>query len=125
MCELHGGNPVSDWDMTLEDLEPQIPKCLDFLRDNAPMLGKLKGRCKALQERKKVILGIEFMEAGHQYTVAERNALAQASVAYQGICEDIEGAEAEYETLRVLMNLRELKVEVWRSLNSRAGRGHV
>jgi len=123
-AKVEAGEPqAKTWRMTLEDVEPQIPLCLDFIRDNAGELGRLRGLCIALQEKKKTVRAQEFLKATG--TVAERTAEAEASEAYQAVTKEIEDAEAEYRTLSVLISVREAKVEVWRSLNSRANRGHV
>jgi len=111
------------WNMTLEELEPQIPLCMDFIRDNAGELGRLRGLCKGLQETKKAVRGQQFLSA--EGTVAEREAVAESSTEYCEVIQKIVDAETEYKTLEVLMGVREAKIEVWRSLNSRANRGHV
>jgi hypothetical protein len=112
------------WNLTLEDLEPQIPLCLDFLVDNAKEIGRLRGLSKGLESKRKIIRAEEFLKAEGK-TIAEREAMAECSVPYQRIVEEQQNAEADFLTLKTLMSVRELKVEVFRSLNARAKKGHL
>lgn len=102
--------------------DEQCGKALDFQRDNAGELGRLQGRIKTLDARLKIIKAMNLGEGG---TVSERESRAYASQQYREAVAEGEQDIAEHTALRALMDTAAAKVEVWRSLNSRAGRGHV
>lgn len=103
--------------------EEAVEACIDFIRDESENLGKLIGRCKALEQQRKVVHGHAFL--GALGTVAEREAKAYDSPEYKSIVNEIENAWAEKATLETLLKARELRIEVWRSQNSAKNRGHV
>ena len=103
--------------------EADVEKAVDFLRDNAKALGDMIGRCKALEQKRKVVHGQSFLEA--QGTVAEREAKAYSSDSFKAIVEEIENAWADKSILEIKFNAAETKIDVWRSQNSAKNRGHV
>lgn len=103
--------------------DEQCESALEYLRDQAGEVGRLKGRMVRMDEERKIAREMAFLDA--QGTVAERSARATASRAYKDAVEALEDATADYETARLKWRAAEMAVEVWRSLNSRMGRGHV
>lgn len=108
------GNFISD---------KMVEKALDFLRDNAEDYGRLCGLTKFLDHKRKVVRGQQFLKVSG--TVAEREARAESSPEYQEVLNQYRDAETERVTLFTQIRAAELKIEVWRSLNARANRGHV
>jgi hypothetical protein len=103
--------------------DEQCERALAYLRDKSEEVGRLKGRMVRMDEERKVAREMAFLDADG--SVAERNAKAVASRAYRDAVEAHQDATADYETSRLKWRAAEIAVEVWRSLNSRAGRGHV
>lgn len=103
--------------------EGRAEKAVEFIRDHAERLGELIGACKALEHKRKVVQGQAFLEADG--TVAERDAKAHTSTKYREVVEEIGNAWAEKETLATRLKAAELTIDVWRSQNSAAKRGHV
>ena len=102
--------------------DDQCAKALDFQRDNANELGRLQGRVKTLDSRLKIIKAMNMGESG---SVSERESHAYASRDYREAVTEGEQDIASYTALRALIDTAAAKVEVWRSLNARAGRGHA
>lgn len=103
--------------------DKDIEKALNFYRDSAPEYGRLVGACKGLDHKRKIVQSEIFMEATG--TVAERTAISMVALPYKDAVKDLQDAETDKAILQTLLKAAELKIEVWRSLNSRAGRGHV
>ena len=102
--------------------DDQCAKALDFQRDNASELGRLYGRVKTLESRLKIIKAMNMGDAG---SVADKESAAYSSRDYREAVADGEQDQADYMALKSLMDTAAAKVDVWRSLNSRAGRGNV
>lgn len=103
--------------------EQRAEAAVEFIRDHANQLGELRGRVKALEQKRKVVKGREFL--GVSGTVAEREARAYSSKAFREVVEEIENAWAEMETLATQLKAAELTIEVWRSQYAASKRGHV
>ena len=103
--------------------ESRVEKAVEFYRDNAERYGQLVGLCKALEQKRKVEHGQQFLYA--QGTVAERTAQAESSPAFKQVVEDIENAWAEKTTLEAQLRAAEMTIDVWRSQYSKQGKGHV
>ena len=104
--------------------DEQCSLALDYYRDNAEELGALKGRVAVADHYRKVTRG-QMVLISEQSTDSKRIADAESSANYRDAIEEIENATTELHTLQTKMKAAELKIEVWRSLNSRANRGHV
>jgi hypothetical protein len=102
--------------------DEQCAKALDFQRDNANELGRLYGRVKTLESRLKIVKAMNMGESG---SVADKEATAYSSRDYREAVAEGEQDQAEYMALKSMMDTAAAKVDVWRSLNSRAGRGNV
>ena len=103
--------------------EARVEKAVEFYRDNADRYGQLVGRCKALEQQRKVVHGHHFLYADG--TVAEREAKAYASTGYQEIVEEIQNAWADKTVLETQMTAAEHTIDVWRSQNSSKNKGHI
>lgn len=103
--------------------EIRVEKAVEFIRDHADRLGELVGRCKALEQQRKVAHGQAFLYA--QGTVAERTAKAESSEVFKTVVEEIENAWAEKSTLETQLKAAELTIDVWRSQYSKQGKGHL
>jgi len=103
--------------------EKRVEMAVEFYRDNADKYGQLVGLCKALEQKRKVIHGQNFLYA--QGTVAEREAKAYSSDAYQEMVEEIQNAWSDKTTLETQLKAAEATIEVWRSQYSKQGKGHL
>ena len=103
--------------------EHRAEKAVEFIRDHADALGEAIGRCKMLEQKRKAVHGQEFLCA--QGTVAEREARAYSSDAFEAVVEEIENAWSEKETLAIKLKAAEITVDVWRSQFAASKRGHV
>lgn len=100
-----------------EDISPY--KALDFIRDNAEILGRFKGNMVYMQEKRKTIKAMLMAESTEK-TESAKETYAYSHPTYITHLEQLRDAIAEYETLRILMVGAEAKIEVWRSLESTA-----
>jgi hypothetical protein len=100
-------------------MEEQINifKCLDFLRDNAEKFAIAKANVTYMTEYRKTIKS-EIMNQSMAKTEAAKESEAYASQRYKDHLEQLKQAIVEFEHIRWLMIGAEVKVEVWRSLES-------
>ena len=106
--------------------EERVEKAVEFYRDNADRYGQLVGLCKALEQKRKVVHGQEFIRVGEiKVTVAEREALAYSSKGYREVVEEIQNAWADKTVLETQMTAAEHTIDVWRSQNSSRNKAHV
>jgi hypothetical protein len=103
--------------------DEQIEKALDYLRDNAKLVGQLRGQKVQLEHMIKVIKAQKFLACDG--TVAERQAIADASPEVVAQIEDLKDCVTELETVLTLMKGAELKIEVWRTQNANLRRGNI
>lgn len=97
--------------------DEQAEKALDWLRDNAGVLGEAKKRlvlAERLVERTKAL--VMKMHSGLPVSAQEREAKASDEMfsAYQAEAD----AAGEYEKLRALQDVARAKIEAWRTLSS-------
>jgi hypothetical protein len=109
--------------------EDRAEKAVEWIRDNAPKLGQARGRMAAADASMRRTKALEMMAARElsdkKRTESELESMAYCSPAYADAIEELSNATAEYETQRAMFQAAELTVEVWRSQNSAARRGHV
>jgi hypothetical protein len=103
--------------------DDKVEKALDYLRDNAPLVGQLKGQRVQLEHLMKVIKAQKFLACDG--TVAERQALADAAPEYVAQIEDLKDCVTELETILALAKAAELKIEVWRTQAANLRRGNI
>lgn len=104
--------------MTENEISPY--KALDFIRDNAEKLGRLKGAVYAHTELRKSVKSKLMLLANDLKTQNEKEAFAYSQQEYIDHIKKTDDLIAEYETLRILVLAAEAKIEVWRSLESTA-----
>ena len=102
--------------------DEQCERALDFQRDNSPELGRLYGRVKTYEARLKIIKAMNMGETG---SVSERESVAYASRAFREAVEEGERDHNELKALQSLMDTAAAKVEVWKQLSYRTGRGNI
>jgi len=90
--------------------EERVEKAVEYIRDHADVLGGLIGRCKGLEQERKVVRGKLFL--GVTGTVAEREAKAESSKEYEIVVEEIENAWADKTELEIKMKAAELTIAV-------------
>ena len=103
--------------------EKSVEDAVVFFGEKAEEIGKLVGRCKALEHKLKQVKGLAFLKA--QGTVAERQAIADSSEGVREIVEEIENAWADRVTLETKLKGKEFGIDVWRSQFSKYGKGIV
>ena len=103
--------------------DDECDKALAFLRDQAPEAGRLRAAMERANHERRIERAKIILEVDGPVTVRESKALT--SNAYKQALEGLSNATADYETMRLLIRAAEMKVEVWRSLNSRMNRGNV
>ena len=103
--------------------EERVEKAVEFIRDHADNLGELVGICKALEQKRKIVHGHEFLNA--EGTVAEREARAYTSDSLRELVGQIQNAWADKATLETQIRAAELTIDVWRSQFSKYGKGHL
>ena len=92
-------------------------KALDFIRDNAEELGRLKGQMVYMQEKRKTVKAM-LMASCSEKTESAKETYAYSHPDYVRHLEELREAIAEFETLRVKVVAAEAKIEVWRSLEA-------
>ena len=97
---------------------------MEYMRDNAERYGMLVGRCKALEQERKVVFGLALIEAkacNLNLTVAEAEAKAHASPEFKTLCEEIDDAWAEKARIETMIAYSQNVIDAWRSLYSKHG----
>jgi hypothetical protein len=95
-------------------------EAMDFIRDNADELGRLKGLVYGLTEMRKSVKAELMLSAIDCKTESAKESYAYASQAYKDHVKKTEDAIAEYTTLQTLMSAAEAKLEAWRSIEASA-----
>ena len=103
--------------------ESDIEKALNFIRDNAGLIGQLMGNKEYLEHRMKVEKAQIFL--AHDGTGAVRDAIAQSDPGVIKLIEAHKDVVTELNTLRTQYKAAELKIEVWRSQNANQRKGHL
>lgn len=93
--------------------DEDLSKALDWLRDNAPMIGDAKGRLVAAGHMLKHVEALEYMKA--EGSAETRKSVARASQRYLEAIYEEAAAAAEFETMRARREAAALKIESWRS----------
>ena len=100
-----------------------VEKALEYLRDTAEEHAKAKALSKFMDHKRKVVRGEQFLEATG--TVAEREAKAESSQAYQTCLKELRNAAYDYELLDARREQAKLNIEVWRTEEASRRSGHV
>lgn len=103
--------------------DDRLQKALTYLAQTDEEAANAKASMKALEQKRKTIKGLAFIEASG--TVGEREAKAYASQEYQDIVEQYENAVADAELYANKRKTEELIIEVWRSSNANRRRGNI
>lgn len=103
-----------------QETEVNIFKCLDYLRDNAPLYAKAKADRVYLEEFRKSLKALEMAKAE---TVGAKSAATQerdayASPEYIAHLEGLRVAVENEEILKWRMTAAQAKIEVWRTIES-------
>ena len=98
-----------------------VSEALDYLLSTDETCAQARALMNGLEKTEKTVTGQEFLKAVG--TVAEREATARTSQAYQDWTRKYQDAWADYETQRLKRETAILHIEVWRtqSSNKRAG----
>ena len=103
--------------------DEQVEKALDYIRDNAKLIGQLRGQKSYLEHLIKVTKSQKFLACDG--TVAERDAIANAAPEVLAHIEELRDCVTELETILALFKGAELKIEVWRTQNANLRRGNI
>jgi hypothetical protein len=90
---------------------------LNYIADNAEKYAKLKAHVTYMTEKRKSIKA-SLMRKSLAKTESAKESDAYAHPDYLHHLEEMAEAIAEYETVKTLMMLHELKAESWRSLEA-------
>ena len=102
--------------------EDEVEKCVDFLRDSAPLIAQARANAGHMEDYTKVVKAKIMREnAGLPLGAQEREAFADAR--YEAHLDAKKIADEEYERLRWLMDARQAKIDVWRTQSSNNRKG--
>jgi hypothetical protein len=90
---------------------------LNYIADNAEKYAKLKAHVTYMTEKRKSIKA-SLMRKSLSKTESAKESDAYAHPDYLHHLEEMSEAIAEYETVKTLMMLHELKAESWRSIEA-------
>lgn len=97
--------------------DEEVEKALDWLRDNAELIGAAKERLVKAGHMVKHIKALE-MKRWNEQTVSAQEREAVASQAYLDALTEEAKAAGDYEVMKSLREAAALKIEVWRSENA-------
>ena len=103
--------------------EASICRCLSFLARTDKEEADARALVKALEENKKTIKALAYLQADG--TNADRENQAHASSEFKKYLEDYENAVADHALISNKRKRAELIIEVWRSINSNRRAGMV
>jgi hypothetical protein len=103
--------------------DDRLQKALVYLAETDMPAAQAKAKVKALEQRRKTVKAVVFLESDG--TMAEKEAKAYASREYQDIVNDYENAVADSELYANKRRTEELIVEIWRSLGANRRSGNV
>lgn len=104
--------------------DESIERALNFMRDSSKPLADAKARMKYLEQKRKTLKAVAFLDATGS-NIAEREAKAYTAPEYRECLEEYRQAVYDAELLTNEFRAAELRIEVWRSLNANSRRGHV
>jgi hypothetical protein len=104
-------------EMENEKIDPI--KCVDFMRDNSDALGEAEGHLSYLVEYRKSKKAL-LMNESTAKTESAKESYAYSHPEYIAVLEGIDIAKSKCIRLRWLMTTAQIKVEIWRSLESSA-----
>jgi hypothetical protein len=94
-----------------------IEKCLEFLRKTAEPFAASKADMIFQTEKRKTVKA-DLMQRSVEKTESAKESWAYSHPEYQTVLESLRDSVYEYELLRVQILACELKIEVWRSLET-------
>ena len=102
------------------ETEVNIFKCLDYLRDNAPMYAQAKANRVYLEEYRKSLKAIEMSKAetAGAKSAATQERDAYASESYQLHLLGLQEATELEVNLHWMLVAAQAKIEVWRTIES-------
>ena len=103
--------------------EKDVSKCLDYLKQTDEEEANLGAMVKGLEEYKKVVKALAFLDAGG--SAAERTEKAYASEEYKLFIEKMENARADHDIILNKRKTAELTIDVWRSINANQRKGNI
>lgn len=103
-----------------DETEINIFKCLDFIRDHAPVYAKAKAQRVYVEEYRKTkkALCMVAAEGNGFQTAAAQEREAYADPEYAELLKGLKAAVEEEERLRWLIIGAQAKIEVWRTIEA-------
>ena len=98
-------------------------KALNYLKGTDREAAQAKALLSALDDQKKTILAVEFLNC--EGSAAERSQRALASDMYIEHIIKVKDATFDFELLRNQRKSAELQIEMWRSVNSNRNKGNI
>lgn len=103
--------------------EEEIERAVHYIRDNASLVGQLRGQKGYIEHRMKVTRSQAFLDSKEK-TVEARKADAETNAQLEELAVELRGVEDELSATYTLIKAAELKIEVWRSQNANNRRGN-
>ena len=103
--------------------DDRVNKALNFLRETDEPAAKAKQLMVGLDDQKKTILAMEYINA--EGSQGDKKEMALASQPYQDHLKKYADAVYSYEEIRNRRKTEELIVEVWRSQSANMRRGNI
>ena len=106
--------------MAIDD--SRVEKAVQFIRDNADLIGQLRGHKSLLDHKIKIERSQRFLDADG--TVGEREAWAWTDTAVFALVNELRDCITEMDTVATRFKAAELLIEVWRTQQANTRRGH-
>jgi len=103
--------------------EARTEKAVEFIRDNAGLMGQLRGQKAFLEHAIKVSRAQAFMDSAG--TVAERDHQAYLSEGVGLRLQELRDCVTELSTVETKIKAAELTIEVWRTQAANQRRGNI
>ena len=102
--------------------EDDVEKCVDFLRDSAPLIAQAKSNANHMEDYTKVVKA-KIMRENATLPLGAQEREAYADARYEAHLDAKKIADEEFERLRWLMEARQAKIDVWRTQSSNNRKG--
>jgi len=101
-----------------------IDECIDFLVASDIPYAEAKGKVKYLDKKLKVIKAQQLLKVG-QGSVAEKQAIAEASDEHIEALEEYKDSVLDMETLGTQRETINIRVEIWRTRSADRRKGNI
>jgi len=103
--------------------DEQIERSLDYVWDNAALIGQLRGQKVYLEHRIKIERSERYLDA--EGTVSEREAIAWTDPSVHRLCDDYRDCITEMHTTETYFKAAELRIAVYQTQSANQRRGNI